>query len=665
MKISQRVVRWLAKRGVLQDPNSWLSRHFVRQTQSGIEVTEQSALTFSAVFSCVSVLSRSLAAMPLPVYQRRGRGRERAREHPAYNLLHSQPNREMTSYTFRSTLMAHLALWGNAYAEIVKERDGTPQSLWMIPPWRVEPMRTADKGNLYYEVELPNGQKKELQPYRMLHIMGLGVDGNKGLSPIAMHRQGVGMGLAAEEFGARFFGQGTNLGGIIEIPGKMRDETIRGLRADIQSKHEGLGKSHRLLFLEEGLKYHQAGMPMTDAQFLESRKFQINEVARIYNIPPHMIGDLDRATFSNIEHQTIEFVTHTMTPWLVNWEQELNRKMFTGDDYYAEFLVEGLLRGDSQSRAQFYNQMFNIGAYSINDIREKENENPIGPEGDVHYVPMNMIPANAAKVAEPEQEQEQEQKRFLEKRSLEYRQQGATRRNKIKNSYRNLFSEATAKIVQREKTNILKGVRKHLQERSLTSFTEWLEDYYREFPEYIRNQMLPVMNSMAESIQELAAQEVGADVGMTPEMERFMDEYVTVFTARYTGSSRGQIVALANKAADEGENIAAAIEQRLTEWEQRRPNKVAMNETVQLGSAVAVAVFAAAGVNRLRWHAIGAENCEFCQEMDGKVVSVDQPFLAKDDVLEAEGREGQNIQLNRPTMHPPLHQFCVCEIIPD
>lgn len=664
MTLSQRVVRWLEKRGLLQDPNSWLARHFVRPTQSGVDVSEESALTFSAVFSCVSVLSRSLAAMPLPVYRRLDRGRERARGHPVYPLLHSQPNKEMTSYTFRSTMMAHLALWGNAYAEIVMRPDGRPESLWMIPPWRVQPMRTANNGELYYEVNLPNGQKKELQPYRVLHVMGLGVDGNKGLSPIAMHRQGIGMGLAAEEFGARFFGQGTNLGGIVEVPGKMRDETIRGLRKDIQEKHEGLGKSHRLLFLEEGLKYHQAGMPMTDAQFLESRKFQINEVARIYNIPPHMIGDLDRATFSNIEHQTIEFVTHTMTPWLVNWEQELNRKLFGEDDsHYAEFLVEGLLRGDSQSRAQFYNQMFNIGAYSINDIREKENENPIGPEGDVHYVPMNMLPANAAMVAEPEEQQEQE--RAIEQRSLEYRQQGAVRRNRIKKSYRNLFSEAAAKVAQREKTNILKGVRKHLQERSLTSFTEWLEDYYREFPEYIRNQMMPAMNSLAESIQELAAQEVGAEVGMTPELDRFMEDYVAAFTARYTGSSRGQLIALANQAADDGEDIAAAVEQRVNEWEERRPNKVAINETVELGSAVAKTVFAAAGVQKLRWIGVGTETCEFCAEMDGKVVGIDQPFLAKDDVMEAEGREGQEIQLNRPTMHPPLHQFCVCEIIPD
>ena len=654
----------MMKRGILEEPNSWLARHFVRPTHSGIAVDEQTALTFSAVFSCVSVLSRSLAAMPLPVYRRLDRGRERAREHPAYPLLHNEPNPEMTSYTWRSTLMAHLALWGNAYAEIEFKRDGAPGALWMIPPWRIEPMRSKQNGQLYYEVNLPNGQKRELPPYRVVHILGLGIDGNKGLSPIAMHRQGIGMGLAAEEFGARFFGQGTNLGGIVEIPGKMRDETIKGLKEDINEKHQGLGKSHRLLFLEEGLKYHDVGMPMTDAQFLESRKFQVNEVARIYNVPLHLIQEHEKSTSwgTGIEQMNLGFVTHTMMPWMVNWEQELNRKLFEDDSIYSEFLVEGLLRGDSQSRAQFYNQMFNIGAYSINDIREKENENPIGREGDVHYVPMNMIPANQAMAPEPEPEQE----RSLEKRGLELRQQGAARRGRIKNSFRGVFQEAAKTVVRREKRNILRAVKDHFgEERSLTSFEGWVEDYYREFPDYIKRQMRPAFTGMAESIQELAAQEVGVEPGMTPELERFMSNYLDAFTARYVGSSRGQLIALARRSMEDGLNPVEEIETRLDEWEERRPGKVAMNETVQLGSAVAKTVFIGAGVQKLRWHAMGSKTCEFCQEMDGKVVGIDEPFLARDDVLEAEGREGEELQLNRPTLHPPLHQFCICEILPD
>jgi len=602
--------------------------------------------------------------MSLPVYRRLDRGRTRAREHPAYKLLHDQPNGEVTSYTFRSTLMAHLALWGNAYAEIEFNNQGGPSSLWMIPPWRIEPGRTADTGALYYQVTAPNGEGKILQPYRVLHILGLGIDGMKGLSPIAMHRQGIGMGLAAEEFGARFFGSGTNLGGIVEIPGKMRDETIKGLRQDIKEKHEGLGKSHRLLFLEEGLKYHEAGMPMTDAQFLESRKFQVNEVARIYNVPLHLIQEHEKSTSwgTGIEQMNLGFVTHTMMPWMVNFEQELNRKLFEDDTYYAEFLAESLLRADSQSRAEFYNRMFNVGAFSINDIREKENENPIGPEGDIHYVPMNMIPADQAMTPDPPQEDV----RSVEKRSLEVRQQGAVRRSRIKSSYRSVFQEAAKNIVKREKRNILRAIKDHFNEdRSLTSFEGWVEDYYREFPDYIQRQIRPAFRSLAESVQELAAQEVGAEPGMTAEMERFLNEYTATFTSRYVGSSRGQLIALARQSADEGKVIAEEIETRVNEWEERRPNKVAMNETVQLGSAVAKTVFIGAGVQKLRWHGMGSKTCEFCQEMDGKVVGIDEPFLARDDVLEAEGREGEELQLNRPTLHPPLHQFCICEILPD
>ncbi len=376
--------------------DSWFASAFGGvETDSGVKVTEQSALTFSAVFSATRLLSESVAMLPLIVYERTKKGKDRAVDHPVFRLLHDSPNEFMSSVTFRETLQGHLCGWGNAYAEIERSKGGDVLALWPLMPTRVTPRVTH--GKLFYLVTSPSGGTTVLQPGQVLHIPAFGFDGIRGYSPIALARQGIGLGLGAEKFAGKFFANGAMVGGVLEHPTELGPEGTENIRTSIDALHKGLDNAHRMLILEEGMKYKSLTMPLIDAQFLEHRKFQVTEIARIFRVPPHMIGDLSKSSFSNIEMQSLEFVIFSLTSWLRRWEQELNRKLFTTPQaskrFFVEFLVDGLLRGDIASRFAAYAIARQWGWMNVNDIRRAENRNSIGPAGDIYLQPLNMIPA--------------------------------------------------------------------------------------------------------------------------------------------------------------------------------------------------------------------------------------------------------------------------------
>jgi HK97 family phage portal protein len=238
----------------------------------------------------------------------------------------------------------------------------------------------------------------------MLHIPAMILDPERpiGVSPILQASEVFGGNLALQKFANKFFGSGANLSGILQTDQVLTKDAMERLRDSFVSKYAGIDKSHKIAVLEQGMKYTRIGIEPEAAQFLESRKFSVQEIARWFRVPPHMLADLDRATFSNIEHQSIEFVMHTLRPWLVRWEQELNRKLFTVSSrqkYFIEFNIEGMLRGDAVARADFYNKLWNMGAISQNEIRTKENLPPI-PEGNKYYVPLNMVDGNKPQVNE-------------------------------------------------------------------------------------------------------------------------------------------------------------------------------------------------------------------------------------------------------------------------
>ena len=379
---------------------------FFGGTTSGKRVNEMSAMQMTAVYSCVRILAEAVAGLPLHLYRYTDSGsKEKAIEHPLYRLLHDEPNPEMTSFIFRETLMTHLLLWGNAYAQIVRNGKGEVLGLYPLMPNKMSVDRDTD-GKLWYtytrstdEAPTMKGSTVKLHPYDVLHIPGLGFDGLVGYSPIAMAKNAIGMGIACEEYGARFFANGAAPGGVLEHPGTVKDP--QKIRDSWNSVYRGTGNAHKVAVLEEGMKYTPIGISPEQAQFLETRKFQINEIARIFRVPPHMVGDLEKSSFSNIEQQSLEFVKYTLEPWVIRWEQSIMRALLSTQEkemYFVKFNLEGLLRGDYQSRMNGYAIARQNGWMSANDIRRLENLDQIPKEdgGDLYLINGNMLPLASA-----------------------------------------------------------------------------------------------------------------------------------------------------------------------------------------------------------------------------------------------------------------------------
>lgn len=369
--------------------------YFFGRTHAGKRVTDRTALQHTVVYACVRVLSEAIASLPLHVYKYTDKGKERVQQHPLFYLLHDQPNPEMTSFIFRETLMSHLLIYGNAYAQIIRNGRGEVIGLYPLMPDRIKVDRDERNRLVYiysrYDEANPNFKVQGdiiLRQEDVLHIPGLGFDGLVGYSPIAMAKNAIGISLACEEYGALFFGNGASPSGVLEHPGVIKNpERVR----DAWQKAYGGNNNHRTAILEEGMKYTPISIPNNEAQFLETRKFQIAEIARLYRVPLHMIGDLEHATFSNIEQQSLEFVKYTLDPWLIRWEQSLQKALLSESEkkqYFIKFNVDGLLRGDYASRMQGYATARQNGWMSANDIRDMEEMNPISEEegGNLYLV---------------------------------------------------------------------------------------------------------------------------------------------------------------------------------------------------------------------------------------------------------------------------------------
>lgn len=395
---------------------------------SGKRVNERTAMQMTAVYSCVRVLSEAVASLPLHVYRMNDKGgKEKALEHPLYSILHDEPNPEMTSFIFRETLMTHLLLWGNAYAQIIRNGKGEVIALYPLMPNRMIVDRD-ENGRLYYQYSMTDedaptmkGYTVKLDPSDVLHVPGLGYDGVYGYSPIAMARNAIGLALATEEYGSKFFANGASPSGVLEHPGVLKDPAK--IRDSWSQTFGGSGNSGKVAVLEEGMKYTPISIPPEQAQFLETRKFQIEEIARIFRVPLHMIGSMEHSTFSNIEQQSLEFVKYTLDPWVSRWEQAMVRALLRPEektDYFIKFNVDGLLRGDYQSRMNGYAIARQNGWMSANDIRELENLDRIPEEqgGDLYLINGNMTKLEDAglfsgkesheEVLELEEEQHQE-----------------------------------------------------------------------------------------------------------------------------------------------------------------------------------------------------------------------------------------------------------------
>ena len=371
---------------------------------SGKSVTAQTAIQLSTVYACVRVIAETVASLPLNVFETGKEGSSKALGHPLYRLLHDEPNTEMTSFIFREVMLTHLLLWGNSYSQIIRTGRNRITGLYPLLPDKMAVDRDKS-GTLVYTYTTRDGTPVVLDPSDVMHIPGLGFDGIMGYSPIALERNAIGLGIASEEYGSKFFSNGARPSGILTHPNTVKNP--KALRESWNAAYGGSANAGRVCVLEEGIRFESIAMPNNEAQFLETRKFQVDEICRIFRVPPHLVCNLEHATFSNIEHSSIDFAVHTIRPWLVRIEQAMNRALFSeqekgnsgsGRRFYVGFNMDGLMRGDYKSRMEGYAIARQNGWMSANDIRELENLNPMSEEdgGNAYLVNGNMISVRRA-----------------------------------------------------------------------------------------------------------------------------------------------------------------------------------------------------------------------------------------------------------------------------
>lgn len=681
-------------------------------TAAGVNVSEAKARKYSAFYNAVYLLSSYLGMISLKLYRRRDDGgKVEGREHPLFDVLHLQPNPEMSATSFRETLQGHLLVHGDAYAEIVRNGRGQVTELWPLNP---RTTRLDRKGGVPFYRTTINSSPERLGFDDVFHVPGLGFDGRRGWSILALAREAVGGGLAQEEYRHRFFQNAATPSGILKVPEAMKDDAKQRLKRQWNKAHSGLTQAQKTAVLEGGVEWEALGISSEDAQLLESEEFTVQQMARFFNMPPHKLKDLSRATFDNISQEQISFLQDTLQPWLNRWEQAISVQLLKESarrrGVFAEFNVDTVLRSDPEQRAEMMRARFGTGSWTPNDIRALENENPLDVQGaDTPYVQSNMIPLNLAQelgpgarammqatesgdpeaIAETARAYQQELRsgEGPEGAEVESRQDqdGAVQeRQRLVNAFVPLFTDAAGRMVRAEVQDIRSEMDRVLAEDGLDGLMEFLFDFYRageegEIEGIARRTVKPTMDSYAEAVADAVAQDQGIDA--SDELVRgFMDGdegYFSTFVDRHAAASRKQLQALAREAADgenrqEGEQPEplAVIDQRLTEWEEgrrdgeqpSRAEKMADEETHKLGNAMAQATFAVAGVTALRWMEI-PPSCPFCQMLDGTVVGIEGNFVGEGESLSPEDADTP-LTPSSDVGHPPVHGGCSCLVVP-
>lgn len=544
------------------------------KTKSGAVVSELNAMQLSVVWCCIKILSEDSASLPLHLYRKLpGGGKERATGHPLYFLLHDQPNPEMTSMAFREAFASHLLSWGNGYAEkeFGRGRIGRDQviALWPITPNRVSVTRDESK-QIKYKITMPSGTAPVVLPKRqVLHCPGMSYDGLVGYSPIAAAREAIGMGMALEEFGELYFGNGTHPGVVVSHPNQLSSTAHANLTKSLSDAHSGLGKSHRLLLLEEAMKIEKIGIPNDEAQFLESRKYQNVDIgSRIYRLPPQMYGEYDKSsTYASAEQFSIDYVTRTLRSWLVRLEQAYNSALLMPEErreYFFEHLVDGLLRGDIKSRYEAYAVGRNNGWLNADEIREFENMNPMeGGQGKIYLIPLNMIPATEAGNVKKTPKQQN---------GINNR---ATYRARLESAYYRIFFDAAERVIRKETKRLKWGMEKHSDNGGFTSF---VNEFYAEMPEFIKRQILPAFMSFSEAILGMETELNGLKLnGNKPDFERFISDQAGVYAENHVQASRSELL----KAIESGD-----FEAKMDTWEAERAGEIASNQAILLADEV-------------------------------------------------------------------------------
>lgn len=554
---------WYLKelRSSLATPEKWVTEFFGggAETKTGVRVDEYAALNYAAFFCGVTNIAGIMMQLPCQVFRRRADGsKELMTKHPLYKIVHDIAKPKMTAPRFRQTLTGHLATWGNGYAQVLYNlRDGSVNSLHPIRPDRMhieEDRENPAKVNYIYRPK--RGPEYTFGPGELLHIPGFGYDGIQGYSIVTLARESIGFGLGTEEFGARYFGDGLHPGAVVTVKGKVRPENRQTYKDDLKKKYTGLGKNHLFVLFEQDTEIKTIGIPPEDAQFLETREFQVVEIARWLNLPVHVIKGNARETYQNVEQGFLELIIYSMGPWIKLWETELTIKLLRederGEGYFIEFNVDGLLRGDIASRTRAYSLGRQWGWLSANDIRRKENMDPI-KGGDDYLVPLNMTPAGSAE------------------RTLLLRGHRGT----FEAQYRPLIEDAVGRIIRREVNDLTGAVKKYLGKRTEREFREFVDDYYTQLEEYIRKNIEPIARSVGKMLPGEDRREV-------------IDTWMNRFVESHTRRSREMIAAMMvmDETVAAGEELPKRMSDVIGGWEETRTPLVVERELKTLMSAV-------------------------------------------------------------------------------
>ena len=636
----------------------------VGKSPAGVTVTHEKALGLTAFWAGVRSISQAVAGMPCEVYERTKTGRMLAGAHPAHRLVYVRPNPLMTPFTFKELRIAHLLSWGNAYAEIERDGAGRPIALWPLLPDRTgAELRDGEK---VYWTHV-NGTKVWLAGDRVLHTPGLGFDGIRGYNVIKMHRDSLGLSVAANQYGAEFFGNSGKVSGMLVHPATPNEEERKKLRESWNQMHSGLNSAQRTAIMWGGMKYEQLSLPPEEAQFLQTRETQIEEVARILNINPILLQHFTKATTwgSGVAQFLVAFGKFTIAPWVERDEDVMNWDLFADSErgkFYVKYNMNSLLRGDAETQAKVLEIKRRNGVINADEWRALDEENPL-PDGmgKAYFMPLNMAPVQLLinppeppAAPDPAPEPAAKDPPATNSRSREDRQRRSlAMRQRLQEAHLAAFEDGARRFVKRDAEAVKRAVKRAFETQDPVGYlTRWIDEFYPTQRIYVAQQMLPLVAALASSIAAEASEEVAAE---PPEVDEFARAYTDNLAKRETDSSIGQVKAIVAETPQD--ELEQSLTTRADEWGEKRPGKVARNEVVRLSSGAARFAWQAAGVMTLVWRA-SDKACPICQQMNGRKVSSKGYFLIP-------GESVGELVNEQYLAGPPLHEGCACGISPE
>jgi HK97 family phage portal protein len=654
------------QRSTLANPDKALERFLlggrVAGTYSGKEVTAETSVSTTAWGAAVMLMGEVMGSLPLHIVQQQDVGGRSIssvkRGHSLDSVLHYAANPEMSALEFRALIEDHLLNYGNFYAQVARNNKDEVVSLWPLDPSRMRVFR--DKGSLVYLYETEDRKIAfKSGDGRLYHERVFCRDGITGTAPLAVLEQALALTMSVDEYAAKFFANSSAPMGVLETDLPLNDEGFARLKKDWEETYKAGKNAHQVAILEQGLKFKPLAFNPKDSQMLELRKFQVTEVSRVTRIPGHLLADLDRATFNNIEELGIGFVKYALVHRCIRTEQNIWRQLLTEQErksgYGAKHNLKGLLRGDTKTQSEFYRTVFDLGAASPDDIREWEDMPPL-PDGlgDIYTMQSARTTLDRIGQEPPKPEPQDEENGIRERRAR------ATSRRDLQSSFVPVLADSGQRLVNIDANKIEQEGLKVLRDSGLGAFLLWLDTHKEFMAGEASKRIATPYSALGAALRSAIEEETGSQVTQEV-LDEALAALVAGFAVRYATETAGQVQGLIRKAQDEGIEPAEAILTRVGEWREKRAEKIGKRESTLFGGALAKTLFLAAGISAFRWSTIG-KNCPLCNAMDGAIVRGGQPFMKTGDSLEVEGAAPLKTSRNIP--HPPLHSGCDCILSP-